>query len=109
MGVKPVRRALPLGEQGAQLSGGEKQRVALAWLLVADPSIVLLDEFSSALDHQTMVDVARNLRPILAGRTVICVAPHDAVLPEIGIQRPADCDVAGRIGSDTTTHWAAER
>jgi len=103
----PQGRLTLVGEQGAQLSGGEKQRVALARLLVADPRIVLLDEFSSALDHQTMVDVARNLRPILAGRTVICVAHHDAVLREIGIQRLVDCGLGGEILNDSKTDWAA--
>jgi len=60
-----------IGERGVNLSGGQRQRVALARALVAGARIVVLDDPMSAVDTQTERHLNQNLRPALAGRTVL--------------------------------------
>jgi ABC-type multidrug transport system fused ATPase/permease subunit len=60
-----------IGERGVNLSGGQRQRVALARALVAGARIVVLDDPMSAVDTQTERHLVENLRPALAGRTVL--------------------------------------
>jgi len=60
-----------IGERGVNLSGGQRQRVALARALVAGSRIVVLDDPMSAVDTQTERHLNANLRPALAGRTVL--------------------------------------
>jgi len=63
-----------IGERGVNLSGGQRQRVALARALVAGARIVVLDDPMSAVDTQTERHLVENLRPALAGRTVLIAA-----------------------------------
>ncbi|CAL4091354.1 unnamed protein product [Meganyctiphanes norvegica] len=63
-----------VGERGLKLSGGEKQRVAIARTILKDPVFLLLDEATSALDTQTERNIQNALQKICAGRTVIIVA-----------------------------------
>jgi ATP-binding cassette, subfamily B, bacterial len=60
-----------IGERGINLSGGQRQRVALARALVAGARIVVLDDPMSAVDTQTERHLVENLRPALAGRSVL--------------------------------------
>jgi ABC-type multidrug transport system fused ATPase/permease subunit len=60
-----------IGERGVNLSGGQRQRVALARALVAGARVVVLDDPMSAVDTQTERHLVANLRPALAGRTVL--------------------------------------
>ncbi|MFL5169382.1 MAG: ABCB family ABC transporter ATP-binding protein/permease [Microvirga sp.] len=63
-----------VGERGLKLSGGEKQRVAIARTLVKNPPILLLDEATSALDTRTEQDILATLRRVSAHRTSLAIA-----------------------------------
>lgn len=63
-----------MGERGVRLSGGEKQRVAMARTLLKNPDIILLDEATSSLDTSTETLLSQTLDKILVGRTRLTVA-----------------------------------
>jgi ATP-binding cassette subfamily B protein len=63
-----------VGERGLKLSGGEKQRVAIARTLLKNPPILLLDEATSALDTRTEQDILQTLRRVAQDRTTIAIA-----------------------------------
>ncbi|KAM5124838.1 ATP-binding cassette sub-family B member 6 [Mantella aurantiaca] len=63
-----------VGERGLKLSGGEKQRVAIARTILKAPQIILLDEATSALDTETERNIQASLAKVCANRTTIVVA-----------------------------------
>jgi ATP-binding cassette subfamily B protein len=63
-----------VGERGYRLSGGEKQRIAIARVLLKDPAVVILDEATAHLDSETELLVQQALAAALAGRTSIVIA-----------------------------------
>jgi subfamily B ATP-binding cassette protein MsbA len=63
-----------IGEDGIKLSVGEKQRMAIARALLADPRILILDEATSSLDSQTEALLQKALDNLLAGRTSFVIA-----------------------------------
>ncbi len=62
------------GDRGYRFSGGEKQRLALARLLLKAPSVVVLDEATAHLDSESEVAIQRALATALAGRTSLVIA-----------------------------------
>src|SRR6266702_7793547 len=63
-----------VGERGHRLSGGEKQRLAIARVILKDPRIVILDEATSNLDTLSEQLIQAALRPLFAGRTSFVIA-----------------------------------
>lgn len=63
-----------VGERGVRLSGGEKQRIAIARALLRDPNLIILDEATSALDTESEFLVQEGLRRLMQGRTSLVIA-----------------------------------
>src|SRR5206468_13103825 len=63
-----------VGERGYRLSGGEKQRLALARVILKDPRILVLDEATSHLDSESEALIQDALKRVMAGRTSIVIA-----------------------------------
>lgn len=71
-----------VGDRGYRLSGGEKQRVALARLLLKSPPVVILDEATAHLDSESEAAIQRALRTALSGRTSLVIAHRLATILE---------------------------
>lgn len=98
--ILPFIESLPgafdteVGERGLKLSGGEKQRVAIARTLLKDPPILLLDEATSALDSRTEQDILSTLKRVSADRTTIAIAHRLSTIADADIINVME---AGRI------------
>jgi ATP-binding cassette subfamily B protein len=71
-----------VGERGLKLSGGEKQRVAIARTILKDPPILVLDEATSALDSHTEKEIQDALRQVSADRTTLVIAHRLSTVAE---------------------------
>jgi ATP-binding cassette subfamily B protein len=89
--ILPLVESLPqgldtvVGERGYRLSGGEKQRVAIARLLLKAPRVVVLDEATAHLDSESEVAVQEALRTALAGRTSLVIAHRLSTIREANL------------------------
>jgi ABC-type multidrug transport system fused ATPase/permease subunit len=83
-----------IGERGVNLSGGQRQRVALARALLAGARVLVLDDPMSAVDTETERLLVENLRPAVAGRTVLVATQR---LSTIGVADRAVVLDEGRI------------
>ena len=63
-----------VGERGLKLSGGEKQRIAIARMLLKRPAIMVFDEATSSLDSQTELSIMQEIRRVSAGHTALIIA-----------------------------------
>jgi thiol reductant ABC exporter CydD subunit len=97
----PLGSATVLGERGAGLSAGQRQRIAVARAFLRNAPLLLLDEPASALDPESETELSGALHRLMAGRTVVVVA-HTA-----GLAAAADRIVrleTGRVVPDVTRH-----
>ena len=76
----------PVGEKGSKLSGGQRQRIALARGLVSKPSLLILDEVTSALDPATEQGICENIKALAGEMTVLAIT-----------HRPAFLEIAERV------------
>lgn len=76
----PLQLDTVVGERGVSLSGGQRQRLALARALVRRPSLLVLDDTTSALDPATEAVILEQLRTRLAGSTVLMVASRPSTI-----------------------------
>jgi ATP-binding cassette, subfamily B, multidrug efflux pump len=70
----PDGYATRVGERGVTLSGGQKQRIAIARALLLDPRILILDDFTSAVDTETEAQIREALDVLMEGRTTFVIA-----------------------------------
>ncbi|BAO84349.1 ABC-type bacteriocin/lantibiotic exporters, contain an N-terminal double-glycine peptidase domain [Serpentinimonas maccroryi] len=86
-----------VGERGESLSGGQRQGVAIARAVINDPSILLLDEPTSSMDHSSEEDIKKRLQQFVPGKTVVLVSHRTSLLDLV--ERIIVMD-AGRIVAD---------
>jgi ATP-binding cassette subfamily B protein len=122
--IDPFIRELPagynsmVGERGLKLSGGEKQRVAIARTLLKNPPILLLDEATSALDTHTEREIQSALKLVSKNRTTLVIAHRLSTIIEADeilvldrgqiIERGRHSDLVARGGAYAAM-WARQR
>ncbi len=75
----PEGLATPVGERGLQLSGGQRQRIALARALVKKPTLLILDEVTSALDPDTEAEICERISALSVDMTILAITHRPAL------------------------------
>ena len=90
----PEKYATKVGERGLMISGGEKQRMAVARLLLKNPPILFFDEATSALDVYTETELMRNINEVLigGGKTSVFIAHRLRTISDAGASPIAHAD-----------------
>lgn len=76
----PMGLAMPVGEQGQLLSGGQRQSVSIARALLNDPPILLMDEPTGSMDHTSEEEFKRNLLQMAANKTLLVITHRTSLL-----------------------------
>ncbi|KAL0587002.1 hypothetical protein ABG067_003342 [Albugo candida] len=107
-----------VGERGLKLSGGEKQRIAIARVLLKDPPFVILDEATSALDTLTEQEIQMALRRLQRNRTMLIIAHRLSTISHANeilvlhegeiVERGSHEELVGRQNSVYTRMWHAQ-
>lgn len=101
----PAGLAMPVGERGELLSGGQRQSVTIARALLNDPGVLLFDEPTGAMDHSSEEDFKRAIKPFAAGKTMVVIT-HRTSLLEL-VDRIIVVD-AGKIVADGSKDQVVE-
>lgn len=113
----PEGFATPVGERGLKLSGGEKQRVAIARTILKDPLVLLFDEATSSLDSHNEKEIQKSLAEISQDRTTLVIAHRLSTIvnaDEILVLRAGEIVERGRHqellerGGEYATMWARQ-
>jgi ATP-binding cassette subfamily B protein len=115
----PKGYATPVGERGLKLSGGEKQRVAIARTLLKNPPIVIFDEATSALDSANERAIQTELKTAARNKTSLVIAhrlstvvdAHEILVLVNGevVERGRHADLVGRAGGVYAEMWALQQ
>jgi ABC-type transport system involved in Fe-S cluster assembly fused permease/ATPase subunit len=115
----PKGYATPVGERGLKLSGGEKQRVAIARTLLKNPPIVIFDEATSALDSANERAIQAELKTAARNKTSLVIAhrlstvvdAHEILVLVNGdiVERGRHTDLVGRAGGVYAEMWALQQ
>ena len=93
-----------VGERGLKLSGGEKQRVAIARTVLKNPNILIFDEATSALDSKTEKNIQQELREIAINRTTLVIAHRLLTVNMEAIRQDCLCYLMERQSSPDIGH-----
>lgn len=77
--AKPGGLDHPMGDRGTMVSGGQRQRIALARALVGNPSLLILDEVTTALDPETELAICNTLQGLTAHVTILAISHQEAM------------------------------
>ncbi|MFN2595123.1 MAG: ATP-binding cassette domain-containing protein [Actinomycetota bacterium] len=87
-----------LGERGVRMSGGQRQRLAIARALLRDPAILIFDEATSALDARTETEIRETISQVVSGRTTISITHRLGIAADADIVVVLDGGVVAEMG-----------